>query len=481
MSPRNTCLLALSITLVGISEADWAYAAGPQPARHAASSLRRRLGARSRQAFHRAAIALRSKRRLASVAEPLRLDSEVSGSEPGKALAPSRLRGRKAAEYASTLLYDALKVPVVAQRVSAKRHQRLARDRQAYPEAIAAIDAVCKRDYPGELFPLEQWFMRPTLSSIGQASVKTLIQLSPEARAAALRYVQYRIPTGLELRRQLRLLLFDKRAWDGQVSKWMAHGDYDESILEVLYPVIHAMPLPLKQHLRKHVAELYPKARKHLRRPQTMIAQPEGFGPKRAMDALLRGLLEADQYVLHAVKVNQDAARGYRQYLRKSNELFPGKPQGGYDYEDVMTVARAVQERLRSAIGIPQKERKATLFGSFVAGRAALATSDIDILYNGNPRVDQAIKKSEKTINQRLRARGHHQAKLEPSTLAIYSSEQGGQLNPLELEVTPVAIRLLVYPAFSKSRFGNMKRNLHAGVEDAPSDHGVEGKAFTLE
>lgn len=309
-------------------------------------------------------------------------------------------------------------------------------------ESTQSIEALLKDP---KLTRLQDWRKFPDTDPKLTSYVHTLLDLPIEQKKLFLHHVNKRVPP-LDPRtmKTLGLVLYDDKAWTQYVQGLSERGDYYGFLSGSFLPVIEKMPSGLKEMVTKKVTELYPLAGKNLETNRGLRANP----PKRALDLLLRHLHPPEEIIAKYIDEGKSPLEAYGIYLTLNMKVFESVPGiAKYDVSDAMSVYRQIQTFL-AASDVPLRDKKILLFGSFPGGRANIFNplSDVDFYYT-NSSLEASFGALKQRIHEELKNKHQNVAfDLSGHWEGDYPSFMAARVSPLQIEITPDSIKLLVFP-----------------------------------
>lgn len=262
------------------------------------------------------------------------------------------------------------------------------------------------------------------------------------------------------------ILRGDSNSWEQYTEAILKNGTDDDGLRTILVPVMKSMTQDTKAKLFAIIKKNYSSAYHSKHR-----FVGSGWPPKRAYDAILRYTLDPSTFFSN-VKTKEQAMEAWRKYFELQNQvIFEGSDFGRYTPDDVLSIARRMQEYLKS-----QKEGangvEILLKGSFPSGKANLrkrnpldniadsvmqgpnsSYSDIDFLINKDwekkikaiePDIyNYLVSKEAKALVKSSGAKPFFQT--HPHPFDLYAELDGSMMSPIGLRVNQSQITLVIY------------------------------------
>ncbi len=278
--------------------------------------------------------------------------------------------------------------------------------------------------------------------------IQTISRLSIEERTGLLQRAKAvsrsQKKTSLDSSELIRLALYDLPVWHSYLERLIQEGSSPEELKAVYLQLVRQMPEQLRSEVLEKIARIYPDLRTKKESDAKRLLKRIGWlQPKRAIDLALDFLLTEGEPIRDPTRVEHDPEGAFKRYFEANHGLVG--ISGQYEFAQVMAVVRKAQEVLQTIAPGGQ----IVLFGSFIAGRADLNNTDLDILAKG-------------VGPQSLRARLHERVEgILKRRLKISIEDQGlteraiGNYGPVLVRITAKNVELVVYPFRArKSRQG---------------------------
>lgn len=270
----------------------------------------------------------------------------------------------------------------------------------------------------------------------------------------------------------------DSKSWMGYIGEITKKGTSDDALRTFLVPTMQNMTESQKLSIFQHIQKNYPQAYKN---KQRFVGK--GFAPKRAFDLILRYTIGPEKYFQN-VKTSSEAMQAWRAFFSaQKNAVFKGSDFGSYTPDDVLGVAKRMQDYLK-AQGKKAEGAEILLKGSFPAGKANLkrrnpldnpldsatqgfstSNSDIDFLINKEWQqpiksieaniYDTLVSKQARDIVESSGAKPSFQS--HPDPFDIFAELDGSMMSPIGLRVNQSEIKLVIYRALPATELPSRK------------------------
>jgi hypothetical protein len=320
---------------------------------------------------------------------------------------------------------------------------------------------------------LVSWSERPEVDPLTTQIILKVIEFTPQERQSALAL----LARSGKQSEELKLALFDRKAWLKRIDDFMAEGDEGGTLSRAFAPILEQMPQDLRVALLAKVRTLYLDARKN-----TDLGDEKGRqiinAPKRALDILVNSLLPPKKIIGQLVQSGMTPFQAYGEWLKQIQDAMGFNSYDAYAVDKVLTT---IQNFLRQEISIGRAKHSdtLTLFGSFPQGRAKKESSDID-LNGGNSAFENSdLENLKETINHEFRVEKISIQLSEATFHLVDSSEsndedsnlswtnlKAAEASPVQFEIHENKIVMQIYPS------------VHGGGRYTRADRGVVPDAY---
>lgn len=297
-----------------------------------------------------------------------------------------------------------------------------------------------------DIDPKTSWLEYPLQDPKMDSLVNKIIKLSSEERKLIMDILQNSPKPSKNIEKIFRLALYDRDLWIRYFKDFSTKAQYDHALVGALIPVLRSMPHDLRDEIYDMIQEVYLRLTKRNIRYFPKIQFGLRLAPKRAVDAFIQHTFKMDEVIEADLSEGKPFLSAYNSLLSSlKSQFFPNSPLGGYTAEDVQLVAETIQDVIaREAPRLGIIDPKIVITGSFPAGRANLAKSDLDAQLSDR-RLIEIFPEIDIAVNRVLRQK-YPESNLEIHAMWETTTEPfTAQVNPIFLEISLSNVKLSVF------------------------------------